>query len=391
MSERQINRTVQDMLYLTACALHSAAPGEGRLAGMDLTALLRLAKYQSMTSIICMALESCGGFQGVDPTLVKQWQDEKNKAIRKNLLLEAECGEILRYMESRGIWYMPLKGSVLKELYPGYGMRQMADYDILFDPAAREQMQAYMAGRGYEAESVGRGNHDAYHKPPVYNFELHRALFGTANPVWADYYRDVKERLLRDEGNRYGYHFSDEDFYIYIMTHACKHYQAGGTGLRSLTDCYVYCWNKGDTLDWAYIRGELAALGVAEFEQQCREVGKLLFSDPSPDAVERLNGEQRETLSYLIGSGTYGTVKNRVENQLRALQQDGKPVSRRTRWRYCWRRLVPDREWFRSNEPFCSRHGWAIPLFVVYRVFRGVILRGGQSWREFRMVLKTKN
>lgn len=392
MSEGRINRSAEDLLYLTACALHGAAPEAERLAGMDLAALLRMARYQSMAAIACMALESGGGLEGAEPALAKQWLDEKNKAVRKNLLLDAECRELLGHMEARGIWYMPLKGAVLKDLYPQYGMRQMADYDILFDPAAQDQMRAYMEGRGYRAESVGRGNHDAYHKPPVYNFELHRALFGAGHdPVWTAYYRDVKERLLRDEGNRYGYHFSDEDFYLYVTAHACKHFRSGGTGLRVLADCYVYCREKGDRLDWDYIRAELDKLGIAEFEGRCRELGNRLFSQPSPRAVERLDGTQRETLAYLVGSGTYGTMTNRVENQLRALQEDGSPVSRRTKWHYLRRRLIPEAEWFRTDEPLCSRHPWMIPFFMICRVFRGLILRGGRTWLEFRTVWRTKD
>lgn len=44
-------------------------------------------------------------------------------------------------MEQRGIWYLPLKGIILKEFYPSVGMRQMSDNDILFDEAFAEQVR----------------------------------------------------------------------------------------------------------------------------------------------------------------------------------------------------------------------------------------------------------
>ncbi len=39
----------------------------------------------------------------------------------------------------------------------------------------------------------------------------------------------------------------------------------GGTGIRSLLDCYVYCKVKGDALDWAHIEAQCETLGIAAF------------------------------------------------------------------------------------------------------------------------------
>jgi hypothetical protein len=69
-----------------------------------------------------------------------------------------------------------------------------------------------MLAHSYTAEHFGVSNHDVYHKPPVLKFELHTALFGSAQaePLYK-YYADVKRLLVKDEGNGYGYHFSEED------------------------------------------------------------------------------------------------------------------------------------------------------------------------------------
>jgi len=133
-------------------------------------------------------------------------------------------------------------------------MREMADNDVLFDAYKQKQSKEIMLAHGYAAESVGKTHHDVYMKPPVLNFELHTALFGSAHaePLFK-YYADTKSFLRKDEGNNYGYHFSDEDFYVYMTAHEWKHYDGSGTGIRSLLDCYVYCKVKGDLLDWDYI------------------------------------------------------------------------------------------------------------------------------------------
>ncbi|HAM14311.1 MAG TPA: hypothetical protein DCP91_00300, partial [Eggerthellaceae bacterium] len=50
-----------------------------------------------------------------------------------------------------------------------------------------------------------------------------------------------------------------------------------GTGLRSLLDVYVWVRAKGGTLDWDRVSGELAKMGLAEFEARNRRLAMRLF------------------------------------------------------------------------------------------------------------------
>ena len=69
-------------------------------------------------------------------------------------------------------------------------------------------------------------------------------------------------QLLKEEGNRFGYRFSDEDFYLFLTAHEYKHYSWGGTGLRSLMDVYVYLKNLEGRLDWNYIKEEIRPASI---------------------------------------------------------------------------------------------------------------------------------
>ena len=76
-----------------------------------------------------------------------------------------------------------------------------------------------------------------YHKPPIYNFELHTTLVNHSDyPIIYDYYIGVFNKLEPVQGKKYELSFSNEDFYIYNVVHAYKHYMSDGTGLRILTD-----------------------------------------------------------------------------------------------------------------------------------------------------------
>ncbi len=384
MSNELNQPLVADFLYLIGCALHQLPPDAERVAGMDMERLYRLAKSQTLTAITYMGLEPALTEEQRSSELMVKWRQRKDRAIRKNLLLDTARAEICARMEDAGIWYMPLKGSLLKDLYPRVGMRQMADNDILYDETREDDLLTIMTELGYQPESVGRGVHDVYQKPPVYNFEMHRALFGSTGQQFEAYYQNVKDRLLPAEGHTCAYRFSDEDFYVYVTAHAYKHYANCGTGLRFLADTYVYLTARASGMDWVYLRRELAALGLAAFEEQARTLADKLFAAPLTEDL--LTDADREMLAYCLGSGTYGTMETMVGNRLQEMQgADGK-VTRRTKWRYYWSRFYPSREFCRVNYPFVARWWIIKPFWAVFRLGRGLVRNRKAIGREIRIV-----
>lgn len=373
-----------DMLYLVTCSIHGIVPEQNRVEQMDLAQLYRVAKNHSLTAMVCMALETAGALSdNQDAQLIGKWKDAKEKAIRKNLMLDTERNKILSFMEREGIWYLPLKGILLKELYPKLGMRQMADNDILYDRTFQEELYLFMTARGYRACEIGKGNHDIYYKEPVYNYELHTALFGTLHDKnWEIYYRDVKKRLIKDDANQYGYHFKEEDFYIYLMTHNYKHYSGGGTGIRSLLDLYVFLKQKEAGLNWHYIGAELEELHITEFEYESRQLCRKLFSEKTYPLTQK----ELETLSYYLASGTYGTLNNKIEKKLSKYQPDHKQLTVVTRIRYYMDRLLPDEDHYKNYAPFVYKHRWLTPFYLIFRVVRGLIRKRKMIQRELQVL-----
>lgn len=386
----EMKQWTEQMIYLISCALHGRAPEKENIKNLNLEALYKLTKIHSLTAIVCMALEDADAFSSAESEVEKKWKDAKNKAIRKNMLLDAEREQILGEMEKAGIWYMPLKGSILKELYPRYGMRQMADNDILYDPSMQDELMHIFLRRGYEVKAVGISIHDVYLKPPVYNYEMHTALFNPElHEDWADYYGNVKKRLYPDPGRKFGYHFTEEDFYIYITLHAYKHYSGSGTGFRTLLDLFVFNWKKGEALDREYVKAELEKLGIAEFEEKNRILAKKLFGKSQPFKMQNLAKEEQELFLYYCGSGTYGTMRTHLKNNLKKFQGDEKPITVWTKFRYICFRLFPGREWFRVPYPFIYRYPVFIPAFWIYRMIRSAVFHRKRISSEIRIIKKS--
>ena len=227
---------------------------------------------------------------------------------------------------------------------------------------------------GYETESVGKGNHDVYQKPPVYNFEMHRSLYGRGNDErWVEYYSDIKSRLLSDqpEGS-YGYHMSDEDFYIYITSHAYKHYSGSGTGIRTLLDFYAYLNAKEESLDFDYIQTECRNLGIMDFEKCNRRLCRKVFSSQQIyDRVsfeQSLSADEMEMLKYYLSSGVYGTFERMIENRIEK-QKKTYGRGKLSKLTYYWHRVFPGMELY-ENYPLLVKHKFLIPVYWFYRIVR---------------------
>lgn len=363
-----MEKTSELLIYLMACSLQGTKPEGAPLANIDLEALLRLAKAHSVSAMVCMALEQTDAFQHAAETTRLKWLEAKNKAIRKNMLLDAERKAILHELEIQGIWYMPLKGSILKDWYPKPGMREMADNDILFDPSGREQVREIFQNRGYKTVSFGKLNHDEYEKPPIYNFEMHVSLFPGTYKELTEQYENVKERLLPVDGTAYQFAFTPEDFYVFALAHAHKHYSHSGTGVRTLADIYVMERHLGDIMDRDEVEQKLTQLGIAEYEQHSRVLAEKLFSAVRPLAEIELTEDEKEMLLYYCDATTYGTVGNSVNNRLHELQENSEDITLWTKLKYCGVRLFPGREFCKLYYPFVYRHPWTLPFFWVWRI-----------------------
>ena len=392
--QKEIDKTGEDMLYLITCALHNQTPDKDKVCGMDLAALYRYARRHTLAAISYDALEMLGNSTGdglralaKDDTLVSvltKWKETRDKALRKNLMLDAARKKLFQYMDAQHIWHMPLKGAILKDLYPRQEMRQMADNDILFDATYEAAVKDYFVREGYEVISYAKGNHDVYEKEPVYNFEMHTSLFGEAhNEVWAEYYKDIQSKLKKSD-NHFQYSFTDEDFYIYFIVHAFKHFDGCGTGIRYFVDSYVY--QNAKNLNRSYIERELDKLGVLAFEKTFRSVSMKIFG--KGEAVSRLSEEEYSMLCDSMFAGTYGNLQSGVEKKLHKMQGNEDKITNRTKMKYYMSRLFPPMSFIKAYHPLVYRIKIIIPLFIVFRMVRGVLINGEKLMKEAKMVLK---
>lgn len=121
-----ISQETLDLIYLVSCVVNGERPDKKRCDGMELKKVYSVALRHALSVCASLALESV-------VELPEYFIEAKYKAIRRLALYEKERQTLLKMFEDTGIWYLPLKGIVLKNYYPKTSMREMSDNDILVD------------------------------------------------------------------------------------------------------------------------------------------------------------------------------------------------------------------------------------------------------------------
>lgn len=382
-------KTGCDILYLAYCVLCNGIVDEKRVKQMNLKEVFQYSKLQSLDSITYAALEGCSELTGV---LLDEWRNCSRKAQRKEILFDIERKELEDWMEENGIWYIPLKGCVLKSLYPRVGIRQMADQDILFDSNFRTELHDWFVARGYEAEVFGVSNHDVYLKNPVLNFEMHVELYSDKfNLEMYEYWKDIKERSVQLKDKNYGFQMTTEDFYLYLLCHSHKHFSHSGTGIRILLDLFVYLNKYSSIMDWDYIYKELDKLGLKDFESEINQLQNSIFSN-GESFQNHLSEKQKDMLSYMLGAGTYGREDFRLKNQLYTIQGNKENLTFFTKLKYYYRRVFPDKKYFNQNEELSRiyKNPFKRVSYIIKRIFSAIFINRKRIVKEMKCINDAK-
>ena len=220
------NKTSNIAIKLAALALAGKKLETIPYSEEEMEAVLDYAKRSKTASITFMAIEDALDEDKLfdEDSFYFEWKKLRLNSYRRNLLFDKETNNILKYMDENGIWYMPLKGAIIKDFYPTPDVREMNDVDILYDRTKRDEMDSFMKSQGYrvwvhdysqdrehETGELTKGdNADEYVKDPFLYFELHKYLIEESySPEFAEYYSNVPDSLVKDEGNNCGYHFTD--------------------------------------------------------------------------------------------------------------------------------------------------------------------------------------
>lgn len=284
-----------------------------------------------------------------------------------------EIEQIESVFEKEHIEHMPLKGALLKPLYPRPEMRTMGDADILIRLEQYPQVEKIMQELGfvYQYES----DHELVWRKPSLFLELHKSIMTTYNKDFYGYFGTGWDIAHNVPGTS-RYVMTPEDFYLYIFVHFTKHYRISGIGIKHLLDLWVYTKANPD-LDWDYVTRELEEMRLAEFHKNVTATVDVWFNGREATDVTDL------ITNVIFNSGQYGTAEMTMVN--RALQK-GKKSALGIKLDKVLQGLFPPFKTMQEKYAILKKAPILLPIMWVVRCFDVLFCQTGRLKRYMRRV-----
>ncbi len=287
----------RDFLKVIRSALNGRA--EELSAEFSLEEAAKLASKHQIMPLFYYGASACGISQ--ETPIMQQLFLHVCKDLSVSTQQTYSLKALFSAFDEEKIDYMPLKGTLLKKLYPKAEMRLMGDADILIRPEQYEKIAPVMEKLGYTPDV--ESDHEIVWKKPMVFIELHKRLIPSYNKDYYAYFGDGWRLATVCDGTRYS--MTDEDQMIYLFTHFAKHYRDSGIGIKHMIDLWLYRLNC-KSLDEDYIIAELAKLQLSEFYQNVVKTLGVWFEGGEPSEVTEL------ITSVIFNSGVYGTYEAKI-------------------------------------------------------------------------------
>lgn len=292
----------------------------------------------------------------------------KSRAIYRYIRMEHVCGRVCQTLEKAGIPHIPLKGAVLRPLYPEPWMRTSSDLDVLVREEDLERAGDCLVSE-LGCENKGRAYHDvSFRTPDGVLLELHFILAEESYfPKAQRLVETVWEHTEPMPGRQYGRCLTAEMLFFHHILHMGYHFCAGGCGIRFLLDQYIL----GTRL--SFDREQYARLlregGFVRFYEAVDALAKVWFAGCEHTALTKALED------FVLSGGTFGNTGNRAA--VKRVKQGGKMQA-------VLAQIVLPYDQLKGLYPILREKKWLTPLFQIVRWFR--LLSPERFRRSFRFL-----
>ena len=317
----------------------------------DFNKIMKLAYAHRISGFVAYASK----YYEIDEQIKAKMETEIFKTAARHTAQEHEIKELSEDFSKAEIEHCFLKGLKVSSLYDVPEMRFMLDIDIFIYSTKYEEAIEVMKKRGYEVGSADTKD-CSLSKKPFLNVDLHKELKYDYD-LGYEFYSNVGERLISKE-NSFEKTMSNEEFYVYLLSHTAHHFATAGTGIKSVIDHYYILKNLVPKCNNEILNDYLTQSGLKDFNESFTNLTKYWFMDAKADETIKKMSD------YIILSGAYGTDINFFVNSVLRISDDKKS--------YFLERLFPNLETLSYRYPILKKYKFLLPLFWVIRIFSSV-------------------
>lgn len=289
-------------------------------------------------------------------------------------LQDCSLEELGEKLTERGIGYVPVKGSVIKKLYPEPDLRTMGDLDLLIQEKDRAAADEIMKSLGYERQ--GLGSNVWTYKRGLVTFEIHVNLAGKKYWNDVDYIGYFSELFQKSHpiGEKTERRLTLEDHFLFLCFHLAKHLCSTGAGIRMILDIALYIKHYDKQMDWQYIWEEADKLQLRDFIENMLFICRSWFHVETEVSAERMDSRIQAIFEeYVLSGGVFGFEREDSIRRLRkGIREEGSNRSLWVKLRALLYLAFPDREHMKDFLPELEDHPALLPAAWVKRWYLGL-------------------
>lgn len=328
--------------------------------------LAYLAKFNTCQNLFFNAVQKLPDEYKPPQEIYKSLENEKNLYFVHDTNQMYELEQVFSDFEKNEIYFMPLKGYVIKPDYPQSDFRLMTDADILFKEDQIESVKKVFEDHGFEYEYFDDDNQYHFAKKPYVYIEMHTSLVNHNNEKY-DYYTHIWEKSSAKAGHKFFYEMTLEDYYIFMIEHASNHFKLGGVGLRQILDIYVFNKKHSHQLNYGYLEEQLEILNLYVFEQQMSFIATKWYEKQDFETLSLL--EEFVLLSSTLGRNTVYYANLSLDHKRKAESENRKE----SKLNFIFSTIFPDIKTMKRYYPYLSKAPLLLPFswiqFWCRRVF----------------------
>ena len=319
-------------------------------AEFPLLEYLLFARHQQIEAIMITGLLKSG---------VKLLREVKNILLQSAVVSSRQVAgaeSLFASFRENSIDYLPLKGSVLKPLYPSDELRSMGDIDVLIRVEQYDRIRSLMLAAGFR--EIVESDHEYIWDKPYVHIELHKRLIPSYNKDYYAYYGDGW-RLAKPTDVPFCYTMTHEDTFIYLFTHYAKHYRDAGVGIRQALDLYIYRKAYPD-MNEQYMQETLKLLQLERFYANTMHMLDVWFADAEHTEASKLISDR------LFDSGVFGTYESSLQSTMLKEANSSGSVGK-VKFQKWSRRMFPTFSSLKEHYPALQRWPVLLPFVWVIR------------------------
>ncbi|MBQ8163551.1 MAG: nucleotidyltransferase family protein [Clostridia bacterium] len=351
------------LISLISSVINSKKP-ENAPPCVDFNKVFAIAKGHRVLELLAAGVDMLDE-KPSEPILKELKKAKMHGALRSSFQDDVLNG-MLDACAKNNVDILPLKGSVMKELYPHSSLRNMCDLDLLVRKEDLEKAGKLLEDLGLTFEKYGE--HDVTYKmEPYVSVELHFLVTDThASLSSAKYYENIWNIAKPRADIKNHYYLEKNDYYVSLIEHMCKHYRNGGCGIKAFIDIYLYNEKYKDELDREYINRTLDIFGMREFSDHALALAYKWFGGGAGDELSD------EMERYVIAGLAFGTTDVYQAASHSRSKKRGESVGK---FSYIIKRIFPPYYSMCYGYPKLKRFPFLLPFMWVHRWFYQIFVK----------------